>query len=252
MGARYYDPGIGRFLSQDSVFWEIGQTSDGIAAINNPQAMNSYGYAGNNPVTNRDPDGRFWWKEFYTDWKGYDVTSLSRDNGLFLKAGEVLGGRSAALSAISNNAGAIRAASESSGVSQGLIKGIIYEEQSHQFPPFGGEAALENVNPQKYSGGIGVMQVSSKTSGLDQKSLLNPSTNISSGTGILTNLQDNGYSDAGSAATRYNNEYGGAHAERYGSRVDSYVSHQTYNPNFVERVESFVNSVKSFANNLFR
>ncbi|MDB5225183.1 MAG: hypothetical protein JWL87_135 [Candidatus Adlerbacteria bacterium] len=59
LNARYYDGGRGQFLSQDPVFWEIGQTQDGKAALINPQLQNSYSYAGNNPILNKDPSGRF-------------------------------------------------------------------------------------------------------------------------------------------------------------------------------------------------
>jgi RHS repeat-associated protein len=59
LNARYYDGGRGQFLSQDPVFWEIGQTRDGITALLNPQAQNSYSYAGNNPITQKDPEGRY-------------------------------------------------------------------------------------------------------------------------------------------------------------------------------------------------
>jgi RHS repeat-associated protein len=137
LNARYYDGGKAKFMSQDPVFWEVGLTSDGKAAMTNPQAMNSYSYAGGNPIINKDADGRFWWKEFYTDWSGYDVTCVCRDNGLILKAGEVLGGHAEATNAIMLNANNIRNASDQTGVSQQLIKGIMYEELSHQFPPFG-------------------------------------------------------------------------------------------------------------------
>ncbi|MEK7539138.1 MAG: RHS repeat-associated core domain-containing protein [Patescibacteria group bacterium] len=59
LNARYYDGKKGQFISQDPVFWEIGQTKDGKNALSNPQAMNSYSYAGNNPITNSDPSGKF-------------------------------------------------------------------------------------------------------------------------------------------------------------------------------------------------
>jgi RHS repeat-associated protein len=56
--ARYYTPTQGQFISQDPVFWEIGLSQDGKNALSNPQALNSYGYASDNPITNRDPQGR--------------------------------------------------------------------------------------------------------------------------------------------------------------------------------------------------
>ncbi len=45
--ARWYDPRLGRFVSADTVVPEPG----------NPQALNRYAYAGNNPVLYNDPSG---------------------------------------------------------------------------------------------------------------------------------------------------------------------------------------------------
>jgi RHS repeat-associated protein len=45
MRARYYDPQLGRFLSEDPA---------GIAA-----GLNLYTYAGNDPINQRDPSGLF-------------------------------------------------------------------------------------------------------------------------------------------------------------------------------------------------
>src|SRR5262245_20944015 len=59
LNARYYESARGQFISQDPVFWEIGLSQDGKRALSNPQALNSYGYASDNPVTNKDPDGRW-------------------------------------------------------------------------------------------------------------------------------------------------------------------------------------------------
>jgi len=54
MDARYYDPAIGRFLSQDPNFL------DSSFDLTDPQDLNSYAYARNNPVKNIDPDGKSW------------------------------------------------------------------------------------------------------------------------------------------------------------------------------------------------
>ena len=51
LNARYYDAARGQFTSQDSVFWEKQDLS-------NPQSLNSYSYALNNPINRKDPDGR--------------------------------------------------------------------------------------------------------------------------------------------------------------------------------------------------
>jgi RHS repeat-associated protein len=58
LNARYYQGSRGQFMSQDPVFWEIGLTKDGKAALPNPQAQNSYSYAENNPILMKDPTGR--------------------------------------------------------------------------------------------------------------------------------------------------------------------------------------------------
>jgi RHS repeat-associated protein len=59
LNARYYDAARGQFLSQDQVFWEVGLSRDGVTALVNPQAMNSYAYAGGNPIIYKDSNGRF-------------------------------------------------------------------------------------------------------------------------------------------------------------------------------------------------
>lgn len=46
LGARYYDPAIGRFLSVDPIM-----------DLTNPQQWNGYAYAGNNPTSKSDPSG---------------------------------------------------------------------------------------------------------------------------------------------------------------------------------------------------
>ncbi len=246
LNARYYEGSRGQFLSQDPIFWEIGKAPNGQSVLSNPQSMNSYAYAGANPIINKDPSGKFWWKEFYTDWAGYDVTCVCRDNGIILKLGEVAGGRSAALSAIASNAGNIDAASQQTGMSPELIKAIIYEEQSHQFPPFGLETIIENIAPGLVTGGIGVMQVSSKTSGQSNKSLLDPRININTGASVLMNIQNQGYSTNSDLAARYNNQAGGAHADRYGARVNSYIGSDTY----ISVLSSLVSQLSSLVSQL--
>jgi len=55
--ARYYDNRIGRFVSQDVVFWEIGQTERGRALMADPQQLNAYAFSRNNPLRYVDPSG---------------------------------------------------------------------------------------------------------------------------------------------------------------------------------------------------
>jgi len=48
--ARYYDPGLGRFITKDTIIPDIGS-----------QGFNRYMYVGGNPVNRIDPSGNFWW-----------------------------------------------------------------------------------------------------------------------------------------------------------------------------------------------
>jgi RHS repeat-associated protein len=57
MNARYYDPATGRFTSQDPVFLSLGTGK--LAILTNPQTLNSYSYADNNPLIQIDPTGQF-------------------------------------------------------------------------------------------------------------------------------------------------------------------------------------------------
>ena len=49
---RYYDPVIGRFISQDDISYTDPETING---------LNLYAYCGNNPVMAVDPEGTAWW-----------------------------------------------------------------------------------------------------------------------------------------------------------------------------------------------
>jgi RHS repeat-associated protein len=53
-GARYYSNGLGRFLSPD---WSAKAEPVPYAKLDNPQSLNLYAYALNNPLRNVDPDG---------------------------------------------------------------------------------------------------------------------------------------------------------------------------------------------------
>lgn len=53
LNARYYKADIGRFISQDSIFWQLSKES-----LIDPQQQNSYNYARNNPISMGDPTGK--------------------------------------------------------------------------------------------------------------------------------------------------------------------------------------------------
>jgi RHS repeat-associated protein len=50
LNARYYSPTQGQFMTEDPVFW-------GKQNISNPQSLNTYSYANDNPITGKDPNG---------------------------------------------------------------------------------------------------------------------------------------------------------------------------------------------------
>ncbi|MDX3100120.1 RHS repeat domain-containing protein, partial [Nonomuraea angiospora] len=50
LGAREYDPKLGRFMSVDPIIDDV-----------DPQTLNAYAYANNSPVTMTDPDGQWFW-----------------------------------------------------------------------------------------------------------------------------------------------------------------------------------------------
>src|SRR5262249_14816359 len=48
--ARYLNPAQGQFVTQDPVFWALKMN------LNNPQSLNAYSYALDNPINKHDPD----------------------------------------------------------------------------------------------------------------------------------------------------------------------------------------------------
>jgi RHS repeat-associated protein len=67
MQARYQNPAQGQFISEDPTFLAIGNPSqiqqfgqDQGTLLANPQSLNSYSYANDNPIINKDPSGRYW------------------------------------------------------------------------------------------------------------------------------------------------------------------------------------------------
>ena len=66
LNARYYDGARGQFTSQDPVHLAVGDSNqlkqltgqDMQTYLMNPQQLNSYSYAGDNPIVNKDPTGR--------------------------------------------------------------------------------------------------------------------------------------------------------------------------------------------------
>jgi RHS repeat-associated protein len=58
-GARHYNSNMGRFVSPDYNDTVDDPEPVPYADLRNPQSLNLYGYAGNNPLSKTDPDGHF-------------------------------------------------------------------------------------------------------------------------------------------------------------------------------------------------
>jgi RHS repeat-associated protein len=101
-GARYYASSMGRFLSPDPL---------GGSPLN-PQSLNRYGYAFNNPLTNTDPTG------MYTCLDGIAGVCTSDQDVAFEKALGTLRGSSSA--DVARAAGAYGAAGDANGVTVGF------------------------------------------------------------------------------------------------------------------------------------
>ena len=101
MGARYYAGNTGRFISVDPAFLAVGNAKDlkdktGLELpmyLADPQSLNSYSYARNNPMVNVDRDGNFWtaiatmflWPEVaYSPDVGEEGGSRSLEGALFV------------------------------------------------------------------------------------------------------------------------------------------------------------------------
>ena len=69
MGARWYDPALGRFISPDPIVPQLG----------NPQTLNRYAYALNNPVKYNDPTGH--WAESPLDllFLAFDIHQVATE-----------------------------------------------------------------------------------------------------------------------------------------------------------------------------
>jgi RHS repeat-associated protein len=56
LNARYYNSSQGQFISQDPVF--LGDPKQ--QTLQDPQSLNSYSYSNDNPISKKDPTGRWW------------------------------------------------------------------------------------------------------------------------------------------------------------------------------------------------
>src|SRR5829696_4167766 len=65
--ARYYAPGVGRFLTKD--IWD--------GNVKSPMSFNRWDYVGANPVNQTDPSGHCWYPNLENGGVSYDITDPS-------------------------------------------------------------------------------------------------------------------------------------------------------------------------------
>ena len=99
--ARWYNPSIGRFVSEDPMQYSYDPSGKGglTSILGDPQSLNFYAYARDNPVNLTDPSGMFWQelKQYAAGignaWASNQVLGAGREtsNNSYFNAGQVLG-----------------------------------------------------------------------------------------------------------------------------------------------------------------
>ena len=211
---RYYNPAAGRFTQEDPI---------GLAG-----GINLYGFANGDPVSYSDPYGLSAQSGCPPLCSGLNPRHLELEiqqaqsgKASVLALGELVrGGRVRAT--IARHESTIAGAAAANGVDPALIKGIIFEEQTHQ-TPF--EGALE-ARGEGSTVGLGQMTVGAHGT---RRQLLNPTYNINAMGRHLGALQADGLIDpkrpVASLATKYN--CGSCTSiSAYGERVEKF--HQQF------------------------
>ncbi|MEK7554834.1 MAG: LamG-like jellyroll fold domain-containing protein, partial [Patescibacteria group bacterium] len=140
--ARYLDTNFGRFLSQDPAFVAIGdrqlvgeKTGRQLEQILvDPQAMNSYAYAKNNPIKFVDPTGEYIESALDVAFIGYDIHDIRTNGANFTNVASLVGdiaglllpgitGVGAGIKAVDKTIDAVRGIDKALDVGEATVKG---------------------------------------------------------------------------------------------------------------------------------
>lgn len=89
-GARYYASSMGRWMSPD---WSAKPEAVPYSSLADPQTLNLYAYANNNPTTKRDLDGHWMgWEHVQLTQLAYDRAGIRRNNSVVTAVRNVDGG----------------------------------------------------------------------------------------------------------------------------------------------------------------
>ena len=113
MDARYYNSSMGRFLSADPAYLSVGNDAEIKSKthlnfeeyLSDPQGMNCYSYARNNPLRMVDPTGEFNW-----DVAIFSGAQVVRSTGQFISNSTAAGLRAAALGGLTIAKGSLGSA----------------------------------------------------------------------------------------------------------------------------------------------
>ena len=91
LNARYYSSDRGQFISQDPVFLGLGVDNRTAQVLQDPQQLNSYSYARNNPITGKDPNGELFQIALMPlFWLGIDLLEVYGAGQIGYWTGEVI------------------------------------------------------------------------------------------------------------------------------------------------------------------
>jgi RHS repeat-associated protein len=245
LNARYYQGSRGQFMTQDPVFVNLGMDRRTQQAIADPQRLNAYSYAANNPIVLIDDGGEYARNSStgYVGAKGYGYRVLENTVGAARGNAMLTVYREEILKYPNAD----------------LISAIIYEEQSHLFEDvitdrtrFGSTVGLGQITVNDSRRSLGYVP-------LTRSQLSDPATNIRDISHRITvigaALRDMGINRSNSnyaayVGSAYNSQENLGSISKYGQRVQAYSndfnSGTPIVPDSVLTIEMILNNLARF------